>query len=64
MCRWIEWNFHDRIEYNAVAFSTELLEWGCNFAEFGGKKILGKKGFENGKFAVRMSLPARTTKSD
>ena len=27
ICRWIEWNFHNRIEYNVVAFSTELLEW-------------------------------------
>ena len=28
MCRWMGSHFHDWIDYNGVAFSTELLEWG------------------------------------
>ena len=27
MCRWMGSHFHDRIDYDGVAFSTELLEW-------------------------------------
>ena len=33
MCRWMGSHFHDWIDYNGVAFSIELLEWG--------RKILG-----------------------
>ena len=40
MCRWMGWHFHDWIDYNGVAFSTELLEWGRKFSGFGGKNIL------------------------
>ena len=36
MCRWMGSHFHDWIEYNGVIFSTELLEWGRIFSEFGG----------------------------
>ena len=28
MCRWMGSHFHDWIDYNGVAFSTALLEWG------------------------------------
>ena len=28
MCRWMGSHLHDWIDYNGVAFSTELLEWG------------------------------------
>ena len=28
MCRWMGSHFHDWIDYNGVAFSIELLEWG------------------------------------
>ena len=28
MCRWMGSHFHDRIDYNGVAFSIELLELG------------------------------------
>ena len=28
MCRWMGSHFHDWIDYNGVARSTELLEWG------------------------------------
>ena len=32
MCRWMESHFHDWIDYNGVAFSIELLEWGRTFS--------------------------------
>ena len=28
MCRWMGSHFHDWVDYNGVAFSIELLEWG------------------------------------
>ena len=31
MCCWMGSNFHDWIDYNGVAFSIELLEWGRTF---------------------------------
>ena len=34
MCRWIGSHFHDWIDYNGVAFSIELLEWGRTFSDF------------------------------
>ena len=37
MCRWMGSHFHDWSDYNGVAFSIELLEWGCKFSNFGGK---------------------------
>ena len=36
MCRWMGSHFHDWIDYNGVAFSIELLEWGRIFSEFRG----------------------------
>ena len=33
MCGWIESHFHDWIDYNGVAFSIELLEWGRTFSD-------------------------------
>ena len=30
--------FHGWIDYNGVAFSMALLEWGRTFSDFGGKK--------------------------
>ena len=35
MCRWIGSHFHDWIDYNGVAFSIELLEWGRTFSNLG-----------------------------
>ena len=32
MCRWMGSHFHDWIDCNGVAFSIELLEWGCTFS--------------------------------
>ena len=34
MCRWMGSHFHDWIDYNGVAFSMELLEWGRRFSDF------------------------------
>ena len=34
MCRWMGSHFHDWIDYNGVAFSIELLEWGRIFSGF------------------------------
>ena len=38
MCRWMGSHFHDWIDYNGVALSTELLERGRNFPDFWGLK--------------------------
>ena len=32
--------FHDGTDYNGVAFSIELLEWGLTFSDFWGKRVL------------------------
>ena len=45
MCRWMGSHFHDCIDYNGVAFSTELLEWGRIFSEFWGKNLLASREF-------------------
>ena len=45
MCRWIGSHFHDSIDYNGVAFSIDLLEWGGTFSDFWSKY----KGIQNGK---------------
>ena len=37
MCRWMGLHFHDWSDYNGVAFSIELLEWGHIFSDFWGK---------------------------
>ena len=34
MCRWMGSHFHDWIDYNGVAFSRELQEWGRIFWGF------------------------------
>ena len=34
MCRCMGSHFHDWIDYNGVAFSIELLEWGRTFSDF------------------------------
>ena len=40
MCRWMGLHFYDWIDYNGVAFSIELLAWGCTFSDFWRKKVL------------------------
>ena len=45
MCRWMGSHFHDCIDYNGVAISTELLEWGRIFSEFWGKNLLASREF-------------------
>ena len=37
MCRWMGSHYHDWSDYNGVAFSIELLEWGCKYSDFGRK---------------------------
>ena len=37
MCRWMGSHFCDWFNYNGVAFSIELLEWGNTFSDFLGK---------------------------
>ena len=37
MCRWMGLHFHDWSDYNGVAFSIDLLEWGRKFSDFGVK---------------------------
>ena len=34
MCRWMGSHFHDWTDYNGIAFSKELLEWGRTFSDF------------------------------
>ena len=36
MCRWMGLHFHYWMDYNGVAFSIELLEWGRTFSDFWG----------------------------
>ena len=40
MCRLMGSHFHDWIDYNGVAISIELLEYGRTFSEFWVKKVL------------------------
>ena len=44
MYRWMGSHFHDWIDYNEVAFSLELLEWGRTFSDFLGKTVLHNFG--------------------
>ena len=39
MCRWMGSHFHDWIDYNGVAFSKELLQWGRTFSDFWGREL-------------------------
>ena len=40
MCCWMGSHFHDWTDYNGVAFSKELLEWGRTFSDFWGRELL------------------------
>ena len=40
MSRWMGSHFHDWSDYNGVAFSMELPEWGRTFSDFWGKTVL------------------------
>ena len=40
MCRWMGSHFHDWTDYNGVAFSKGLLEWGRTFSDFWGRELL------------------------
>ena len=58
MCRWMGSHFHDWIDYNGVAFSIELLEWGRIFFRVWGVRIfwqVGILGIKNiGRFVVQI----------
>ena len=58
MCRWMGSHFHDWIDYNGVAFSIELLEWGHIFSGFGGMRIFWQVGIlaikNTGRFALQI----------
>ena len=45
MCHWMGSHFHDWIDCNGVAFSTELLQWGRIFSGFGGNNIQASREF-------------------
>ena len=47
MCRWMGSHFHGWIDYNGVAFSIELLEWGRTFSDFWGKDSSSYLGLAN-----------------
>ena len=51
MCRQMASYFHDWIDYDGVAFSIGLLDWGHTFSDFGGIKtvlhILGSQSYQN-----------------
>ena len=34
VCHWMGSHFHEWIDYNGLAFSRELLEWGRAFSDF------------------------------
>ena len=36
MCSWMGSHFHDWPDFNGVAFSIQLLEWGRTFSDFWG----------------------------
>ena len=40
MCRWMGSHFYDWIDYNGVAFSRALLEWGRTFSDFWRNTVL------------------------
>ena len=40
MCRLMGSHFHDWIDYNGIAFSKELLEWGRTFSDFWGQRVV------------------------
>ena len=40
MCHWMGSHFHVWIDYNGIAFSIKLLEWGRTFWDVGTEKVL------------------------
>ena len=52
MCCWMGSYFQDWIDFNGVAFSIELLEWGCAFSDFCCEKvrhIYGQQTYQNAR---------------
>ena len=50
MSRWKGSHFHERIDFNGIAFSIESLEWCRRFSKFWGKTVLyiyGKQTYQD-----------------
>ena len=45
MCHWMGSHFQEWVDYNGVALSIRLLQWGRIFSGFGGKNILASREF-------------------
>ena len=59
MSRWKGSHFHDRIDFNGVAFSIESLEWCRTFSEFWGKTVLyiyGKQTYQDVVLEVKSKV--------
>ena len=54
MCCWVGSHFHDWIDYNGVAFSITLLEWGHTFSFFGVRKIFIFTARKRNRMIVRL----------
>ena len=50
MCCGMGSHFHKWSDYNGVAFSIDLLEWGCKFSDF-----WSEEGFKMERFSVKKS---------
>lgn len=53
MYHWIRSYFHDRINYNEVAFLIDLLGWGGIFSGIFGQENSGKKELKIARFTVK-----------
>lgn len=53
MYYWIRSYFHDRINYNGVAFLIDLLGWGRTFSGILGQENSGKKELKMARFTVK-----------
>ena len=49
MCHWMGSHFYDWIDYNGIAFSIELLEWGSH--------IFGFLGYESSSYVRLTNVP-------
>ena len=63
MCRWMRSHFYGWIDYNGVAFSTELLEWGRKLSGFWEEKCwpVGFKRFAVKKKKKKKKVVSETT---
>ena len=57
MCLWMGSHSHGWTDYNGVAFSLELLEWGRTFSEFGESENSDTWVFKNGTIFTSSKCP-------